>query len=232
MTRPLQREIDSLKKKLLSFSAIVEDNVRLAINALVRRDTALATEVIDSDDEVDKLEVEIEEDCLKMLALHQPVAKDLRFIIAVFNINNDLERIGDLAVNIAERALSLAACAAVDVSFDFPAMSEKVLTMLKKSLDSLMQLNPELAREVCDGDEEVDVINRQMHSRVQERIRKYPERLDCLLLFPAISSDLERIADHATNIAEEVIYLTQGEIVRHRQDKPRLTVINPHRKRE
>lgn len=228
MTVPLQREIDSLKKKLLSFCAIVEDNVRLAIRALVLRDTALATQVIDTDDEIDQYEVEIEEDCLKVLALHQPVAKDLRFIIAVFNINNDLERIGDLAVNIAERALSLAACSAIDVSFDFPGMSEKVLLMLKNSLDALMKLDPELARQVCSGDEEVDAINRQMHVRVQERIRRHPERLDCLLLFPAISSDLERIADHATNIAEEVIYLTQGEIVRHRQDNPRLHAVkNP-----
>lgn len=229
MPKTLELEIAALKKKILSFCAVVEENVRDAIRALVYRDTALATKVIDTDEEIDTMEVALEEECLKILALYQPVAKDLRFIIAVFNINNDLERIGDLAVNIAERALSLAACSEVDIPFDYSAMAEKVLIMVKKSLDSLVQLDSDLAQQVCDQDEEIDFINRQVYARVQERIRQYPERVDCLIQFPAISSELERIADHATNIAEEVIYLAKGEIVRHRPkpEKPQLRIIKP-----
>jgi len=228
MARTLELEIAGIKKKILSFCAVVEENVRDAIKALVYRDTALAAKVIDMDEEIDAMEVALEEDCLKTLALYQPVAKDLRFIIAVFNINNDLERIGDLAVNIAERALSLAACSEVDIPFDYTEMAEKVLSMVKNSLDSLVQMDPLLAQQVCDRDEEIDLINRQVYVRVQDRIRQYPERVDCLIQFPAISSELERIADHATNIAEEVIYLAKGEIVRHRpkNHKPHLKVVN------
>ncbi|AEB10457.1 phosphate signaling complex protein PhoU [Desulfobacca acetoxidans] len=225
MTRTLELEINFLKKKILSVCTIVEENVRDAVKALVKRDTDLAAKVIDADEEIDALEVEIEEECLKTLALHQPVARDLRFIIAVFNINNDLERIGDLAVNIAERAMSLASCANIDIPFDYTSMAEKVLLMVKKSLDALVQMNPELGREVCEEDDEVDVMNREAYSKVQERIRLYPERVDCLIQLPAISSELERIADHATNIAEEVIYLAKGEIVRHKIEKPQLRVV-------
>lgn len=228
MPRTLEIEIESIKKKLLSICAVVESNVRDAIKALVKRDTKLATKVIDTDEEIDALEVVLEEDCLKTLALYQPVAKDLRFIIAVFNINNDLERIGDLAVNIAERALSLAACAKIDIPFDYTSMAEKVLNMVKRSLDSLVEMDPDLAQRVCEEDDEVDVINRQAYSKVQERIRQYPDRVDCLIQFPAISSELERIADHATNIAEEVIYLVKGEIVRHKIERPALKIITPN----
>ena len=227
MARTLEIEIESIKKKLLGFCAVVEGNVRDAIKALVMRDTALAAKVIDTDEEIDTMEVEIEEECLKTLALYQPVAKDLRFIIAVFNINNDLERIGDLAVNIAERAMSLAACSEIDIPFDYTKMAEKVLAMVKSSLDSLVHMDPELARRVCEEDNEVDVINRQAQTKVQERIRQFPERVDCLIQFPAISSELERIADHATNIAEEVIYLAKGEIVRHKIERPQLKMVNP-----
>jgi phosphate transport system protein len=226
MARTLEIEIEALKRKILSICAVVEENVRDAIKALVLRDTALATKVIDTDEEIDAMEVVLEEECLKTLALYQPVAKDLRFIIAVFNINNDLERIGDLAVNIAERAMSLAACTKIDIPFDYTSMAEKVLAMVKKSLDSLVEMDPELARLVCEEDDEVDVINRKAYSQVQERIRQYPERVDCLIQFPAISSELERIADHATNIAEEVIYLSKGEIVRHKIERPQLKVVN------
>ena len=227
MARNLEIEIESLKKKLLSICAVVEENVRDAIKALVRRDTTLATKVIDTDEEIDALEVVLEEECLKTLALYQPVAKDLRFIIAVFNINNDLERIGDLAVNIAERALSLAACTNIDIPFDYTSMAEKVLNMVKNSLDSLVKMDPDLAQRICEEDDEVDVINRQAYNKVQERIRQFPDRVDCLIQFPAISSELERIADHATNIAEEVIFLVKGEIVRHKIERPALKVVNP-----
>lgn len=220
MVRPLHQEIEHLKKKILYFCALVEENVRNSIASLVNRDSRLAKKVIETDSHIDRMEIEVEEDCLKIIALHQPVASDLRFIIAVFNINNDLERIGDLAVNIAESALYLASCPQIVIPFDYPGMAEKALAMLNKSLDALVNLDPDLAREVCLADEEVDEINQEMYLQVEESIRRYPERLDCLILFPAISGELERIADHATNIAEEVIYLAEGRIVRHQNVAP------------
>lgn len=223
MTRALDNAIDSLKKKVLYFSAMVEENVRVAVNVLVTRDPKLAAKVIDADDEIDQMEVEIEGECLKILALYQPVATDLRFIIAVFNINNDLERIGDLAVNIAERAHSLATCKRLDIPFDFSGMADKVLEMLQNSLDALMRGDQNLALEVCRADDEIDALNREAYVKVQEGIRQQPERLDCLIQFPIISGELERIADHATNIAEEVIYLAKGEIVRHVGEGERAT---------
>ncbi|MDD3581830.1 MAG: phosphate signaling complex protein PhoU [Desulfobacca sp.] len=224
MVRPLQQEIDKLKNRILYFSALVEENVRNAIRALVRRDTKLASKVIDADEDIDQMEVEVEEHCLKIIALHQPVATDLRFIIAVFNINNDLERVGDLAVNIAERAFALASCSEIDIPFDFSGMAEKALAMLKNSLDALVNLDANLARQVCLADEEVDNLNQEIYDQVEESIRQRPERLDCLIQFPTISAELERIADHATNIAEEVIYLTEGKIVRHQTVEPPISV--------
>ena len=149
MTRHFEREIENLKRKVLSLGTLVEETVHRAITAISKRDPKAAREVMDGDIEIDHMEVEVEEDCLKILALHQPVAIDLRFIVAVLKINNDLERIGDLAVNIAERALFLASRPVVDVPFDFVLMSEKVESMLRHSLDSLVNMDTGLARRVC-----------------------------------------------------------------------------------
>lgn len=214
----LQREIDRLKKSILTLGAIVEERVHLAVQAISERDEKLAQKVIDGDIEIDEMEVDLEEECLKLLALHQPVAIDLRFIIAVLKINSDLERIGDLAVNIAERAAFLAFQKRVDMPFDFPTMSQKVKLMLKKSLDSLVNMDAALATEVCQLDDEVDAINRQMYQQVQEGIRKNPEEMVSLIHLLSVSRHLERIADSATNIAEDVIYMIEGSIVRHRTE--------------
>jgi phosphate transport system protein len=162
------------------------------------------------------MEVEIEEECLKILALHQPVAVDLRFIAAVIKINNDLERIADETVNIARGVRYLSKDRqAFPFAFDFSVMVDKTQTMLKKSLDALVNLDTDIAVKVCLLDDEVDEMNAEVHRLVKEAIKENPEHGEHLINLLLISRHLERIADHATNIAEEVIYLIEGEIVRH-----------------
>jgi phosphate transport system protein len=165
--------------------------------------------------EIDQMEVDLEEDCLKLLALYQPVASDLRYIIAVLKINNDLERIADLAVNICERAEFLATQKNLPIPFDFTAMSEKTKSMVKRSLDALVNLDATLATEVRMCDDEVDDLHRDMYTKFEDEVRKNPQDIGILLHYLGVSRALERIADHATNIAEDVIYLSQGKIVRH-----------------
>ena len=218
MPRHLQREIEKLKKRILALSAVVEESVHKAVRSIAERDARLAQTVIDADHDIDDMEVEVEEECLKILALNQPVAIDLRFIIAVLKINNDLERIGDLATNIAERAAFLATREKVDIPFDFPGMSELSQSMLRRSLDALVHLDPRLAHEVMAADDRVDELHKEMYSQIADGIRRHPDGLDNYINLLAVSRQLERIADHATNIAEDVVYMIDGEIVRHRGD--------------
>lgn len=215
MARHLETELDSLKRKLLALSAIVEENVGRSVRALARRDEHLANELIESDREIDLIEVELEEDCLKILALHQPVAIDLRVVIAALKINNDLERIGDLAVNIARRAIDLAKFKPIEAPFDYDTMAKRTRAMLRKALDSLIDMDLEAAYEVSRMDDEVDAINKSMYGKVFEKIRANPNDVETLILYLSASRHLERIADYATNIAEDVIYMIDGSIVRH-----------------
>jgi phosphate transport system protein len=212
----LQRELDGLKKMILGLSAAVEQNVSRAVRAVERRDAETARRVIDSDKEIDAAEVDIEEECLKVFALHQPVASDLRFIVAVLKINNDLERIGDLATNIAERAVSLSEQERIAAPIDLAGMSEKVQLMLKKSLDALVNRDALLAHEIGALDDEIDELNRANFVKVQEQIRRDLDRIDSLMQFLSVSRYLERIADHTLNIAEDVIYMIEGTIIRHK----------------
>ncbi len=216
MSVHLQKEIEKLKKLIIAEGTVVEESVAMAVSAIEKRDRGLAREVIDMDEKIDQLEVNLEEEGLKILALYQPVAIDLRFIVAVLKINNDLERIGDLSVNIAERALFLASQPPIDVPFDFKTMAAKAREMLKNSLDALVKMDTGTAKEVCAADDVVDEINRQMYSQVKEGIREQPARLECLIHFLLVSRHLERIADLTTNIAEDVIYMIDGMIVRHK----------------
>jgi len=215
MSQHLQREIEQLKKKILALGATVENSVREAVDAVERRDIQLAEKVIRRDNEIDQLEVDLEEDCLKILALHQPVAIDLRFIVAVLKINNDLERIGDLSVNMAERAQMFGTSPHVLIPFDLVTISEKTQQMLRLSLDSLVNLDASAARDVCRMDDEVDRANRQTYGLVKDAIRTHTEQVDVHIAYLSVSRYLERIADHATNIAEDVIYMTEGYIARH-----------------
>lgn len=211
----IAKAIDDLKRDLIGLGSRVEENVREAIEALAKRDVTLAKHVIEGDHSVDDLEVEIEEECLKILALHQPVAIDLRKIVAALKITNDLERIGDLAVNIAERSEFISSQPAPSVVLDFPLMCQKAQWMLKNSLDAFVRSDTNLARQVCLADDEVDAINSQMYGQVQEGIRQEIADTEVLLHLLSVSRHLERIADLATNIAEDVIYMIDGEIVRH-----------------
>ncbi|MBN8584918.1 MAG: phosphate signaling complex protein PhoU [Ignavibacteria bacterium] len=213
-----QREIENLKKLILSLGAIVEEQIQRAMLSLERRDTELADEVIIKDREVDSLEILIEEECLKILALYQPVAKELRFVIAVLKMNNDLERMGDLASNIAKRVRYLSKKEKIDLISEFRVVSEKVQMMVKKSLDALVNTDVMLAREVLAADDEIDRLTKQMLKRTINSIEKDPERTKEYFSIRSISKNLERIADSATNIAEDVVYLCSGEIIRHQSE--------------
>ncbi len=213
-----QREIENLKKLILSLGAIVEEQIQRSMLAVERRDTELADEVIARDREVDSLEILIEEECLKILALYQPVAKELRFVVAVLKMNNDLERMGDLASNIAKRARYLSKKEKIDLITEFTNIGDKVQLMVKKSLDALVNTDVTLAREVISADDEVDKLTKQMLKRTINAIEKDPDRAKDYFSVRSISKNLERIADSATNIAEDVVYLCSGEIIRHQSD--------------
>jgi len=215
MTVLMQREFDKLKKSLFTLSTLVEEAVNTSVSAAAERSDELARKVIVSDAEIDRMEVEVEEECLKILALHQPVASDLRYIVSVLKMNSDLERMGDLAVGISRNAVHLAAHRAPRVPFDITPMSELVRSMLKYSLDSLVNLDVELARTVLATDKEVDRMNHAMVATAARCHGLSEPDMDCLLRYVAIARNLERIADHATNVAEDVLYLVEGEIVRH-----------------
>lgn len=215
MQRHLERELERLRKKILALGAMVEGNIEKALLALTRHEAKLAKEVIESDHEIDQFEVEIEEDCLKILALYQPAAIDLRYVVGILKMNNDLERMGDLAVNIAERAAYLADKRGTELYKDFTEMGEKAIAMVKKALDALIQMDVRLAEEVCAADDEVDALNREILLHIQGQIENNPKEVKPLVHLLLVSRHLERIADQATNIAEDVIYMVQGLIVRH-----------------
>jgi len=214
----MKREIDRLKQMLMSLCEVVEENLRRAVKSIRQRDANLAKTVIEMDIEIDHMEVDMEEECLKILALYQPVAIDLRFIITALKINNDLERIGDLAVNLAEHSTFLAGHRQTDVPFDFEEMTEKTELMLRKSLDALVRMDSKLAYEVCADDDEIDTLDRQMQLMLQNAVHTRPEQTECLMHLRSASGHLERVADHATNIAEDVIYMIEGRIVRHKAE--------------
>lgn len=222
MAHHLHRQISQIKKLLLGLGALVEQSLQSSITAVLNRDPDLARRVIESDAKIDEMEVDIEEECLQTLALYQPVAHDLRFIVAVLKINNDLERIGDLAVNMAEQAIFLAGETEVDTPpFDLRALGLRVETMLHKSLDALVNLDVEQAQVVRDLDDEVDATHRKTYEKVSASIREDPAELEQMIHYLNLSRQLERIADHATNVAKDVMYMAKGEIVRHRAARER-----------
>ncbi len=215
MERHLQREIDTLKRRLLALSAEVENDVRMAVRAVEDRDPSLADTVLRRETQVNSTEVEVEEECLKILALYQPVAADLRYIIAVLKINQDLERIGDLAEHIAERALFLCRQPRLEQSFRLAPMADRAQAMLKNVLDAFVTLDAAAARAICAADDEIDALHREIFEQVRNAVVANPLLFENLLQILHISRHLERIADHATNIAEDLIYLIEGRIVRH-----------------
>jgi len=212
----IQRQIDLLKQKILEVGGLVEEAIANAISAMLNRDSKLAMRVIGDDTAIDQMEVEVEEDCLKILALYQPVAADLRFVVAILKINNDLERIGDLARNIAKRVNYLSKSDPIELPFSLRDMTTKVQAMVRMSLDALVNGDVSLARTVREEDDAVDNERKKIADHIISLIKKMPERVEYLLKLNSVSKHLERIADMATNIAEDVIYMVEGEIVRHR----------------
>ena len=208
-------ELSKLNKKLLHLSAIVEEKIRIATKLIENHDREMAQSLINSDYEVDELEVEIEEDCLKILALHQPVASDLRFIIAVIKINNEMERIADMAVNIAMRVDNISKFNHdAATSYEFGPMSDKVISMLKKSIDSLVNRDAVLAKTIFLDDDFVDSYRNRCYEDIKVRIKEDPEHPGYHINTYLLARHLERIGDRAVNIAEEVIYLVEGTITR------------------
>jgi phosphate transport system protein len=215
MQRHFHEELEGLKQTLLAMGGLVEDQIRRVMRALVERDDALAQEVIERDQQVNAYDVEVDETCVSLLALHQPAAGDLRFITTAMKIVTDLERMGDQAVNIAQRVLELNREPQLKPYIDLPRMAEKAQRMVKESLDAFVERDTELARKVCAEDAEVDAIKdqifRELLTFMMEDARTIPRAIRLIL----ISRFLERLADHATNIAEMVIYLVDGKMVRH-----------------
>ena len=216
MARHIEHQIAQLKNSILQFGTIVEESISRSNTALFKQDVELAQKVIADDTEIDRLEVELEEECLKVLALYQPVAADLRFVVAVLKINNDLERIGDLASNIAKTVSQLTITGPLELPEEISSMAKQVEEMVKNSLDAVVKANPDLARQVRKADDIVDAGRHTVRKLVIQQIKKDPEKVEGLLQINSISKHLERIADMATNIAEDVIYMVEGEIVRHR----------------
>lgn len=216
MAKHLQRDLDNLQRDLLRLAGEVEEAISQSIRALKERDADLAKQVIAGDATIDQEENLVEEECLKILALHQPVAVDLRRIAVALKINTDLERMGDLAEDIAERALHLTGLPPVPVSHQLQRMTDMTTTMVRQSLDSFVEMDARQARRVIRLDDEVDRLNSEIIADLIATMETSPEIIEQgLSLFSAIRH-LERIADHATNIAEDVVYLVEGEIVRHR----------------
>lgn len=213
----LRKDLDRLKRKILSFGAAVEENARLSIKALRDFDEQAAQRVIDSDDEINREEVDIEDYCLKILALHQPVAVDLRYVVTVLKVNSDLERIADFSVNVAKRARTLARQPRIVLPREIFQIAEKSMTMVKSTLDCLVEHDVMSARGVCAADDEVDDLQRKLHDIVKAEIMAKPENTAQWLQVFSTIRYFERIGDLATNIAEDVIYLVEGEVIRHKE---------------
>jgi phosphate transport system protein len=214
------REIDELKKSILKLGTLVEDRLRQACAILETSDEAQIQSLITADWEIDDMEIRVEEECLKILALHQPVARDLRLIVMIIKINNELERIADIAVNIAKRIATVNKCRTPDFIFvvDYMPMATKVVEMLKASLDALVTEDAVLARKIFLMDDEVNRMRDAAYKTVIEEIGRHGDKAACLVNVYLIARHLERIGDRAINIAEEIIYLVEGEIVRSSED--------------
>ncbi|HEV3348822.1 MAG TPA: phosphate signaling complex protein PhoU [Methylomirabilota bacterium] len=215
MARHFHEELEALKQTLLAMGGLVEDQIRRVMRALLERDDVMAQEVIERDRQVNTYDVEVDEQCVSLLALHQPAAGDLRFITTAMKIVTDLERIGDQAVNIAQRVLELNREPQLKPYIDLPRMAEKAQRMVKESLDAFVARDTALARQVCGEDSEVDLLKEQIFRELLTFMMEDPRTIPRAIRLILISRFMERVADHATNIAEMVVYLVEGKMVRH-----------------
>lgn len=215
MSRHLEIEIERLNKRILTMGEAVVEAIQKALRALQERDEGLAREVLEGDRRIDSAEVEVEEECLKLLALYQPVAEDLRFIAAVMKINSDMERMGDEAANIAGHALFLAGQDPIPMHPRLKELSETSMRMVRESLAAFVKGDVDAARHICAEDDEADQYNREVINAVWKMMSAEPETVERATHLFSVSRHLERIADHATNIAEDVVYMVEGKIIRH-----------------
>ncbi len=213
-----QEELELLKTRLLEMGGLAEDRVRMAVRALVVRDLAALETVLVSDEDINRLHIEIDDRCLKLLALHQPMAVDLRAIVSAVKINTDLERVGDLAINIAEAALRYLQHPPVKELIDIPRMATLAHGMLRDALDAFVRRDLVLARQVLDRDDELDALKTQVFRSLLVHMTTDPDTIQPALDLVLISRHLERIGDHATNVAEDVIFMVSARDVRHHQD--------------
>lgn len=219
MSLHFQRDVENLKKEILLIGGLVEEAINNSIRALKNRDAVLAHSVIEKEYIIDEKEVQIEEECLKILALHQPVAIDLRFIVVILKVNNDLERMGDFATNIAQRALFLSEHDPLPDLLEFiDELPGRVQKMVRDTLDALVKMNVELAHKVILADDAVDDINRRMYKKVTETIVADGSTAERAINLLSTSRYLERIGDLSTNIAEDVIFMVEGNVIRHDLD--------------
>ena len=219
MTRHIERQISNLKEKILRVGTVVEEAISKSISAVINRDVQLAQRVLANDEAIDRMEVEVEEECLKILALYQPVAADLRFVVAVLKINNDLERMGDLAKNIAKRVAQLEGAGPVELPPEIRTMAMQAEEMVRECLAAVIDADPVLARRIREQDDVVDQARQKVRKRILAGIKEHPENVEVLLRINSITKHIERIADMATNVAEDVIYMVEGDIVRHRPEE-------------
>lgn len=215
MDRHFDEELKSLKEKILRMGGLVEHQVQGALRALIERDSALARNVIENDHAVNAQDVEVDEDCLRLLALHQPAARDLRFITTAMKISTELERMSDLAENICERAIELNEEPQLKPYIDIPRMANWSLRMVKEALDAFVNSNADLARKVLADDDFVDQLTEQLFRELLSFMIENPQTISRAIRLTFISKYLERIADHATNVAELIVYMVEGKIIRH-----------------
>lgn len=219
MSKLLHNEIENLKKMVSALSTIVEENLKYAVKAVIKNDVDAAKKTVHRDDAVNEMEIKVEEECLKILALFQPVAIDLRYIVSILKINTDLERVGDLAVSIAQRIIHINTLKDMESSsFDFDKMCDASLKLLKNSIDSLVTFDSQKATEVIQADDEIDSMNKEMFDLFLKKTKENPEKVELYLQYLSVSRHLERLADHAVAIAEDVKYMIEGNIVRHQDD--------------
>ncbi len=218
MHRNFHREIDRLQKKLLTMSSMVEDRVRKACSVIESADIEMSKMIIQSDWQIDEIEIEIEEECLKIMALYQPVARDLRLLVTVIKINNEMERIGDYAVQIAKRVKRLSRIERPQFAFNFQEMTDKVIRELQTSIDALVQQDVNAAKQIFLLDHDINDMRSKAYKLIVQEMDRAPEHATAFLNLYLVVRHLERIADRATNIAEDIIYMVEGEIVRKKLD--------------
>lgn len=221
MSKHLHHSMDELKKSVLTLGGLVEESIELGAKALLNQDARLGAVVAADDDAIDKMELKIEDDCLKLLALYQPVAEDLRFLCAVMKINNDLERLGDLAASMARRGGRIGEMLPPDLGESFDTMAREVIRMLRNVLQAFVERDPAAARQVVKYDDTVDGLHRNLIDRIIAYMKQPPGHVETGVHLVWVSRNLERIADHITNIAEDIVYMVEGETIRHQLRGPR-----------